>query len=296
MNIRRSIYRCFSLYQVFIRSDYHYSNDYHYIYHYEYYSKYCNDNHNIISNTKYRLYTLQHNKMSHVRPNCFVCIPLNNNKVVTEELVKIQNHVITKYEMLKECIVEQNKFHISLLILYIKKSQLEESRKAFHEAMKGIKKMNQMNICFDKLETFRNDVLYVSLKDESKNYIIDLIKILKESFEKRDIKIICNSKKSKRDDKKSKKNNKQGIKQNEDMHKINSSEEQITPHLTIMKNSYMKKIYMNKKPQIFPDYYSDFNLTKLMSEHLLPTKIQFLEMDIDSSTLYYKILEECNLS
>ncbi|CRH00537.1 conserved Plasmodium protein, unknown function [Plasmodium relictum] len=244
--------------------------------------------------------------MTYLKPNYFVCIPLNN-EVVSKELLKIQNHITMKYDKLKECLIEKKKFHISLLILYIKKSQIELSKEAFHEAVEEIKKIDQEKISFNKLETFRNDVLYLSFKESSNNYIINIINILKKSFAKRDIKIIYN-KKNKNDENQKKTANKNEIKSDLDKSDINKNgtnknnlsknsndTERITPHLTIMKNSYMKKNYVNKKPKIFADYYSDFDLTNLLKEHLIANKIQFLEMDTDSSTSYYKILSECSL-
>ncbi|CRG97907.1 conserved Plasmodium protein, unknown function [Plasmodium gallinaceum] len=280
MNIKKSICKYLNFYYIFIKSD-HNNKKFHFI--------------------------RENTKMTTIKPNYFICIPLNN-EVICNELVKIQNHIVMKYDKLKECSIEKNKFHISLLILYIKKSQIELSKEAFHEAMDEIKKIEHEKILFDKLDTFRNDVLYLSLKESSNDYIINMINVLKKSFEKRDIKIIYNKTKNKNNEKQKKNDNKNEIKNNLDKSDINKDNpiknninknsndtEKITPHLTIMKNSYMKKIYVNRKPQIFADYYSDFNLTNLLKEHFVANKIQFLEMNIDSFTSYYKILSECNL-
>ncbi|SBS89608.1 AKAP-like protein, putative [Plasmodium ovale] len=247
--------------------------------------------------------------MSNLKPNYFICIPMSSNRVVVEELVKIQNHVISKFDVLKDCIIEKNKFHISLLILHIKKGQIELSKEAFQEGMEKIKQMeNHQNIAFDKLETFRKDVLYVSLKDESVKYVTSIIECMRESFVKRDIKIVGNSGKgggdnagnrnegdkdmsgkgkyeltarSKNDIPGQKKNNAKEI-----------GKEKVIPHLTVMKNSYVTRFYVNKRPQIFPSYYADFDLTKLQNERFVPSKIQLLQMDQDPATAYYKILSE----
>ncbi|GAW81427.1 hypothetical protein, conserved [Plasmodium gonderi] len=240
----------------------------------------------------------EHNKMKNARANYFICIPLSSHKTVVEELVQVQNHVIGKYDMLKECAIEKNKFHISLLILHIKKSQLETSKEAFHDAMHEIKKITHQPISFDKLETFRNDVLYLGLKESSQNYIMNIITLLRNSFIRRGIQIVTNSRSAKDDAKKKILPNSLTEKANVTSSIINTSkdkEEHITPHLTIMKNSYVRKIYANRKPLIFPDYYADVNLSKLQNENVILNKIQFLEMDTDLSTLYYRVIAECDL-
>ncbi|KJP87123.1 hypothetical protein AK88_03169 [Plasmodium fragile] len=234
-------------------------------------------------------------KMKNVRPNYFVCIPLSGNKALVEELLKVQNHVASKFEMLKECAIERNKFHISLLILHVKKSQMESCKEAFHEAMEEIKKMNHQAISFDTLETFRNDVLYAGLQEDSRKYIMNMIDLLRDSFAKRDIHIFSNRKgKEEAQEKKRPSGSIEKSTAKPSTHQ-SGDKEQITPHLTIMKNSYLRKIYVNRKPQIFPDYYADFNLSKLQNERVVPNKIQFLEMDTDSATSYYRIIAECGL-
>ncbi|EUD68252.1 hypothetical protein C922_01271 [Plasmodium inui San Antonio 1] len=261
----------------------------------------------------------KNNKMKSVRPNYFVCIPLSGNKGLVEELIKVQNHVSSKFEMLKECAIERNKFHMSLLILHVKKSQMESSKEAFHEAMEEIKKLNHQAISFNTLETFRNDVLYAGLHEGSRKYIINMIALLRDSFAKRDIHI-CSNRRGKEEAREKKRPSgtmeksvanpidkgaanpiRKGAANQSDKSEASPStnqcgdKEEVTPHVTIMKNSYLRKIYANRKPQIFADYYADFNLSKLQNERVLPNKIQFLEMDTDSTTSYYRVIAECGL-
>ncbi|CAD51493.1 hypothetical protein PFAG_00985 [Plasmodium falciparum Santa Lucia] len=259
------------------------------IYHYLSYSSFLIKNHYHHNNTIYPCFhsLRNNNKMSYFRPNYFICIPIKNDNICNE-LINIQKHVLVKYDELKDCIIERNKFHISLLILHIKKNQIELSKEAFNEAMEKIKKnMHNEKICFEKLDTFRNDVLYLSLKEDSNKYIINIINHLIDSFSKRGIKIIFNNKKPAKEILSN--NNKK------ELNKNSNDLQHITPHLTLMKNSYMKKMYMNKKPQILPFFYTDYDLTNLLKEQIDIQKIQFLEMDMDTSTSYYKIVSEFNL-
>ncbi|SOV11897.1 conserved Plasmodium protein, unknown function [Plasmodium gaboni] len=258
------------------------------IYHYLSCSSLSIQNHYQHNNTLFPCFhsLRNNNKMSYLRPNYFICIPINNENICNE-LINIQKHILVKYDELKDCIIERNKFHISLLILHIKKDQMELSKEAFNEGMEKIKNMNKEKISFDKLDTFRNDVLYLSLKENSNKYIINMINHLIDSFSKRGIKIIFNNKKITKE--KISNNNKKELNKNP------NDLQHITPHLTIMKNSYMKKMYMNKKPQIFPFFYTDYDLTNLLKEQMDIQKIQFLEMDMDTSTSYYKILSEFNI-
>ncbi|SCM22240.1 AKAP-like protein, putative [Plasmodium chabaudi chabaudi] len=248
-------------------------------------------NKNNYSNIKLNNLSRGKNIMSHIKPNYFICIPLNDNKIILNELLNIQKFVISKCDLLNECAIEKEKFHISLLILYIKnKTQIDLSKEAFNEAVTEIKKINKQNLYFKNLDTFHNDVLYLSLKEESNDYIISLANIFKKCFEKRNIKIIYNSRKHVNNQKREQNNNKNKNDETDDC------KNKITPHLTLMKNSHLARIYMNRKPKIFPDYYSDFNLTKLLNEHITPNKIQLLEMDIDPVTSYYKIISEFTFS
>ncbi|CXI61925.1 conserved Plasmodium protein, unknown function [Plasmodium berghei] len=247
-------------------------------------------NKNNYNNTKLNNLFRGKNIMSHIKPNYFICIPLNDKKVILNELLNIQKFVVSKCDILNECIIEKEKFHISLLILYVKnKTQIDLSKEAFNEAITEIKKINKKNLYFKNLDTFHNDVLYLSLKEESNDYIILLANIFRKSFEKRNIKIVYNSRKHV---------NSQKREQNDDDKngETYDCKNKITPHLTLMKNSHLSRIYMNRKPKIFPDYYSDFNLTKLLTEHITPNKIQLLEMDVDSTTSYYKIVSEFSFS
>ncbi|SCO67769.1 conserved Plasmodium protein, unknown function [Plasmodium vivax] len=293
MNVRKGILNYLTLHSTIVRRNHHRS-----------YHKECRQQgspHGMEKNSK----------MKNVRPNYFVCIPLSGNKALVEEFLKVQNHVASKFEMLKECAIERNKFHISLLILHVKKSQMESSKEAFHEAMAEIKKLNHQAISFDTLETFRNDVLYAGLQEGSRKYVMNVIALLRDSFAKRDIHIFGN--RTGREEARGKKRA-SGASDKSAANPIDKSaanpsdksaappgthqrddKEQITPHVTIMKNSYLRKIYSNRKPQIFADYYADFNLSKLKNERVVPNKIQFLEMDTDSATSYYRIIAECGL-
>ncbi|ANQ08650.1 Uncharacterized protein PCOAH_00030350 [Plasmodium coatneyi] len=285
MNVRKSILNYLILHSSIVRRNHHKS-----------YHKKCSHHGSLNEMEK-------NSKMKNVRPNYFVCIPLSGNKALVEELLKVQNHVASKFEILKECAIERNKFHISLLILHVKKSQMESSKEAFHEAMEKIKKLNHQAISFDTLETFRNDVLYAGLQEDSRKYIVNMTALLRDSFAKRDIHIFSNHKG--KEEAREKKRPSGAIEKSvtnptdkgaapPSTHQC-ADKEQITPHVTIMKNSYLRKIYANRKPQIFPDYYADFNLSKLQNERVVPNKIQFLEMDTDSATSYYRVIAECDL-
>ncbi|VWU51122.1 conserved protein, unknown function [Hepatocystis sp. ex Piliocolobus tephrosceles] len=297
---------------------------------------YIATNKNIMSNCdkkKNRYNYSKKNNTRHVKPNYFICIPIETiNHVLIDELLKIQNHVINKYDKLEECAIEKNKFHISLLVLHIKPNELDTAKRAFHEAITQIKKINKENIFFKDLATFRNDVLYLCLTEESVTYVTRLVQIIKDSFSKGGIQIVDNKRregrhgksatgagtsvvgdgkssigagtsvvgdgKSNTGDGKSNTgdgtsvttgNSTIGTHNNED-HDITDSD--IIPHLTVMKNSKMLKYYKSKLPKIYPDCYNDFNLSKIHAQQLTKHKIQFLMMDIDSTTSYYKIISE----
>ncbi|CAA9988707.1 conserved Plasmodium protein, unknown function [Plasmodium knowlesi strain H] len=285
MNVRKSILNYLILHSSIVRRNHNKS-----------YQKECRQSGSLNWMEKNR-------KMKSVRPNYFVCIPLSGNKGLVEELIKVQNHVASKFEMLKECAIERNKFHISLLILHVKKSQMVASKEAFREAIEEIKKLNHQAISFDTLETFRNDVLYAGLKEDSRKYVVNMIALLRDAFTKRDIHIFSNHKGKEEAREKTRPSGAidKGIGNRTDKGAAVpstyqcSEKEQITPHVTIMKNSYLRKIYANRKPQIFADYYADFNLSKLQTERVVPNKIQFLEMDTDSATSYYRVIDECGL-
>ncbi|GAB66937.1 hypothetical protein PCYB_102870 [Plasmodium cynomolgi strain B] len=298
MNVRKSILNYLILHSSIVRRNHHKS-----------YHKECRQRGSPNGMEK-------NSKMKSVRPNYFVCIPLSGNKALVEELLKVQNHVASKFEMLKECAIERNKFHISLLILHVKKSQMESSKEAFHEAMEEIKKLNHQAISFDTLETFRNDVLYAALQEGSRNAANPIGKSAANPIGKSAANPIGKSaanpigksaanpigksaanpidKSAANPIDKSAANPIDKSAASPSTHQRGDKEE-ITPHMTIMKNSYLRKIYANRKPQIFPDYYADFNLSKLQNERVLPNKIQFLEMDTDSATSYYRIIAECGL-
>lgn len=254
-------------------------------------------------------------KEKKLRPNCFVSIPFTD-KFLCSELLKIQNHMKEKYELFKECCIEKNRFHISLIILHVTKEQNDLVKEAFTEAMQKVKAMKSQKIQFNSLQTFHNDVLFIDLIKESQLFLMQMVQEFQKSFENKGIHIVYNEKKDDKIKKNDRKKNKEDPiekkenkeeetndhtdsereenKQKEDIE--NQNEKEVNLHLTIMKNSMMKKKYTQKPPKFYKKLYEDFDVSNISMKQFSIDKIQLLDMSIDKSTSYYTILDEVMLN